>query len=168
FRGNMPTDLAMNGRAFDSDRVQTFGIDGFVNDMTPAQTLSGDPSAIQSDISSEPFENIVFPMNVDMEAALAQQGVVNTFAVHRGNHSDRYRNAWFRGLEEFAAARLAGGRPSKPAAVFDYRSVSTHFSIWNWHFDVARQPVEFLTLRSVSCAGLSLTGSGHDNVSIPT
>ena len=157
----------MNGRSFDSDRVQTFGIDGFVNDMTPAQTLSGDPSAIQSDISSEPFENIVFPMNVDMEAALAQQGVVNTFAVHRGNHSDRYRNAWFRGLEEFAAARLAGGSPPKSPAVFDYRSIRADFSIWNWHFVVARQPVEFLGLRSVSCEGLTLQGSGRVTVSVP-
>jgi hypothetical protein len=167
FRGNMPTDLAMNGRAFDKNGVQTFGIDGFVNDMTPAQTLSGDPSAVQSDISSEPFENIVFPMNVDMEAAFLQQGVANTFAVHRGNHSDRYRNAWFRGLEEFAASRLAGGTPPKPPVVFDYRSVSRDFSIWNWHFAVDRQPVEFLTLRSVGCNGLTLQGSGRVHVSVP-
>jgi hypothetical protein len=135
--------------------------------MTPAQTLSGDPSAVQSDISSEPFENIVFPMNVDMEAALAQHGVANTFAVHRGNHSDRYRNAWFRGLEEFAAARLAGGTPPKPPAVFDYRTVSTDFSIWKWQFTVDRQPVEFLTLRSVSCSGLTLQGTGKVTVSVP-
>jgi hypothetical protein len=167
FRGNMPTDLAMNARAYDKNGVQTFGIDGFVNDMTPAQTLSGDPSAVQSDISSEPFENIVFPMNVDMEAAFTQQGVTNTFAIHRGNHSDRYRNAWFRGLEEFAAARLAGGTPPKQPAVFDYRTVSRDFSIWNWHFSVDRQSVEFLTLRSVGCDGLTLQGTGHVTFTVP-
>ena len=167
FRGNMPTDLAMNALAFDKNGAQTFGIDGFVNDMTPAQTLSGDPSALQSDISSEPFENIVFPMNVDMEAAFTQQGVANTFAVHQGNHSDRYRNAWFRGLEEFAASRLVGGTPPKAPAVFDYRSVSRTFSIWNWGFAIDRQPVEFLTLRSVSCSGLTLQGSGKVTVSVP-
>ena len=167
FRGNMPTDLAMNGRAYDKNGTQIFGIDGFVNDMTPAQTLSGDPSAFQSDISSEPFENIVFPMNVDMEAALTQQGVANTFAIHRGNHSDRYRNAWFRGMEEFAASRLVGGTPPKPPAVFDYRSVNRDFSIWKWHFAVDRQPVEFLTLRSVSCSGLTLQGTGKVEVSVP-
>ncbi|MBV8305062.1 MAG: hypothetical protein JOZ04_12690 [Acidimicrobiia bacterium] len=169
FRGNMPTDLAMNGRAFDASGRQVFGVDGFVNDMTPAQTLAGDPSALQDDLSSEPFENIVFPMNVDMEAAFAQQAVTNTFAIHRGNHSDRYRNAWFRGLEEFAAARFAADthQTSKPPAVFDYRSVSTDFSIWTWHFAVDRQPVEFLTLRSVSCDGLTLQGTGKVTVSVP-
>jgi S-formylglutathione hydrolase FrmB len=171
FRGNMPPDLAVNGRAFAKNNTQSLGIDGFVNDMTPAQTLSGDPSALGSDISSEPFENIVFPMNVDMEAALTQQGVANTFAVHRGNHSDRYRNAWFRGLEEFAYARLAhGDRTGKPPMapkVFDYRSINRDFSIWGWHFRVDRQPVEFLTLRSVSCDGLTLQGTGTVAVSVP-
>ena len=167
FRGNMPTDLAMNGRAFDKSGAQVFGIDGFVNDMTPAQTLAGDPSALQSDLGSEPFENIVFPMNVDMEAAFTQQNVANTFAIHRGNHSDRYRNAWFRGLEEFAASRLAGGTPPKAPATFDYRSISRDFSIWKWHFTVDRQPVEFLTLRGVSCDGLTLQGTGRVTVSVP-
>jgi len=171
FRGNMPTDLAMNGRAYDKRGAQVFGIDGFVNDMTPAQTLSGDTSAVQSDISSEPFENIVFPMNVDMEAALAQQGVANTFAIHRGNHSDRYRNAWFRGLEEFAYARLAhpDGTDSAPPPpkVFDYRSINRDFTIWKWHFSLDRAPTEFLTLRSVSCDGLTLQGSGKVQVSVP-
>ncbi|MBV9410934.1 MAG: hypothetical protein JO148_05020, partial [Acidimicrobiia bacterium] len=171
FRGNMPTDLAMNARAFDKKGTQAFGIDGFVNDMTPAQTLSGDTSAVQSDISSEPFENIVFPMNIDMEAAFAQQGVANTFAIHRGNHSDRYRNAWFRGLEEFAYGRLAhdDGTSSAPMPpkVFDYRTVSRDFSVWGWHFTLDRAPTEFLTLRSVSCTGLTLQGSGKVDISVP-
>jgi hypothetical protein len=171
FRGNMPTDLAMNGRAFARNHTQSLGIDGFVNDMTPAQTLSGDPGAVANDLSSEPFENIVFPMNVDMEAAFAGQGVANTFAVHQGNHADAYRNAWFRGLEEFAYARLAhGDRTGKPPmapAVFDYRSINRDFSIWGWRFQVDRRPVEFLTLRSVSCDGLTLQGTGTVEVSVP-
>lgn len=171
FRGNMPTDLAMNGRAYDKKGAQVFGIDGFVNDMTPAQTLSGDTSAVQSDISSEPFENIVFPMNVDMELAFTQQGVANTFAIHRGNHSDRYRNAWFRGLEEFAFARLAHADGTDaapmPPKVFDYRTIDREFSIWGWQFNVDRQPTEFLTMRSVSCSGLTLQGSGKVTVTVP-
>ncbi|MBV8160860.1 MAG: hypothetical protein JO265_08055 [Acidimicrobiia bacterium] len=171
YRGNMPTDLAFNARAYDRTGTQALGVDGFVNDMTPAQTLAGDAGALQSDLSSEPFENIVFPMNVDMEAAFAQQGVANTFAVHRGNHDDRYRNAWFRGLEEFASARLAHGNgtrsPSPAPAVFDYRTVSRAFPIWGWRFTVDRQPVELLDLRSVSCDGLTLQGSGQVEVSVP-
>jgi hypothetical protein len=171
FRGNMPTDLAMNARAYNEDGTQAFGINGFVNDMTPAQTLDGDTSAAASDISSTPFENIVFPMNVDMELAFTGQNVTRTFAIHRGNHSDRYRNAWYRGLEEFTYARLrhadGGGKKADPPKVFDYRSINNDFSIWDWQFHVARQPVEFLTLRSVSCDGLTLQGTGKVTVTVP-
>jgi S-formylglutathione hydrolase FrmB len=176
FRGNMPTDLAMNGRAFAGDGQQVLGIDDFWNDMVPeqgAQQLlgTGNPSGLGNDVSSEPFENIVFPMNLDMEAAFAQQGVANTFAIHPGNHSDTYRNAWFRSLEQFAYDRLVhpdGGGNLPPApAVFDYRTISTDFSVWGWHFVVQRQPVEFLTLRSVSCDGLTLQGTGTVTVRVP-
>lgn len=176
FRGNMPTDLAMNGRAFSGGGDQVLGIDDFWNDMVPEQGAQqllsgGDPGALGNDVSSEPFENIVFPMNVDMEAALAAQGVANTFAIHQGNHSDTYRNAWFRGLEQFTYDRLAhpggGGNPPAAPAVFDYRTISTHFSIWGWNFAVDRLPVEFLTLRSVSCRGLTLQGTGTVTVTVP-
>jgi len=161
FRGNMPPDLAMNGRA-NAGPAQLLGIDGFVNDTIPRQA---------ADISSTPFEDIVFPMNVDMEEAYVAEGVANTFAIHQGNHSDVYRNAWFRGLEEFAYARLAhpGGRPA-PAATptrFDYRSIDTDFDIWGWKFHVDRQPVEFLTLRSVTCDGLTLQGTGTVTFTVP-
>ncbi len=171
FRGNMPTDLAMNARAYNADGSQAFGINGFVNDMTPAQTLDGDPSAASSDIGSTPFENVVFPMNVDMEAAFTGQNVERTFAIHRGNHSDRYRNAWYRGLEEFAYARLrhpdSTGPKADPPKVFDYRSINNDFSIWDWEFHVERQPVEFLTLRSVSCSSITLQGTGVVTFVVP-
>ena len=51
--------------------------------------------------------------------------------------------------------------------VFDYRSISRDFSIWNWHFSVDRDPTEFLTLRSVSCDGLTLQGTGKVTVTVP-
>ena len=169
FRGNMPTDLAVNAKA-SSGGAQSLGIDFFSNDMLPRQTLSGDTGALAGDVGSEPFENIVFPMNVDMVTAFAQQGVTDTFALHPGNHQDSYRNAWFRGLEQFAYARLshsAGGHPSAQPPTFGYRSISNDFSIWGWHFNVVRQPVEFLTLRSVSCQGLTLQGTGVVTVTVP-
>jgi hypothetical protein len=171
FRGNMPTDLAMNGRAVTAGGAQLLGIDGFVNDMVPEQAITGDPGALGSDIGSEPFENIVFPMNIDMELAFAQQDVANVFAIHQGNHSDTYRNAWFRGLEEYTYARLAhsgaGGATARRPAAFDFRTISTDFSIWGWSFQVARPPVEFLTLRSVRCQGLTLQGTGTVTVTVP-
>ncbi|HUC04542.1 MAG TPA: alpha/beta hydrolase-fold protein, partial [Acidimicrobiales bacterium] len=175
FRGNMPTDLAMNARAYGPTGSQELGIDDFWNDMVPTQGVQqllggGGTGDLQNDVSSEPFENIVFPMNVDMELAFSQQGVQNTFAIHQGNHSDTYRNAWFRGLEEFAYARLSHpGSPltaSQPSR-FDYRTISTDFTIWGWHVTVHRTPVEFLTMRSVSCTGLSLQGTGTVTVTVP-
>jgi S-formylglutathione hydrolase FrmB len=180
FRGNMPTDLAMNARADAPGGAQLLGIDDFWNDMVPEQALSQvaagqSPSALQNDVSSEPFENIVFPMNVDMEAAFAEQGVANTFAIHQGNHTDVYRNAWLRGLEEFAYGHLGPAGGSAPAS-FDYRSISTDFSVWGWQFSsweqgqVGVQPrrtVEFLDLRNVSCQGLTLQGAGVVHVTVP-
>jgi S-formylglutathione hydrolase FrmB len=180
FRGNMPTDLAMNARADAPGGAQLLGIDDFWNDMVPEQALSQvaagqSPSALQNDVSSEPFENIVFPMNVDMEAAFAEQGVANTFAIHQGNHTDVYRNAWLRGLEEFAYGHLGPAGGSAPAS-FDYRSISTDFSVWGWQFSsweqgqVGAQPrrtVEFLDLRNVSCQGLTLQGAGVVHVTVP-
>ena len=176
FRGNMPTDLAVNARAFTGSGAQVLGIDDFWNDMVPEQAASQlasgqSPSALQNDVSSEPFENLVFPMNVDMEAAFAQQGVQNVSAIHQGNHSDVYRNAWFRGLEEFAYGRLShpdgSGTPLPSPTTFDYRTISTDFSIWGWQFTVQRQSVEFLNLRSVSCRSLTLQGTGMVQVTVP-
>jgi pimeloyl-ACP methyl ester carboxylesterase len=161
FRGNMPPDLAMNGRAYVGS-AQILGIDGFVNDTVPRQP---------GDAGSTPFEDIVFPMNVDMEEAYAAEAVQNTFAVHQGNHSDVYRNAWFRGLEEYAYARLDHpGVEDRATAVptdFDYRTISRAFRIWGWQVRVERPTVEFLTLRSVSCRSLTLQGSGRVTVTVP-
>jgi hypothetical protein len=149
FRGNMPTDLAVNGRS-------GIGIDSFVNDMVARRP---------QDAGDTPFEVIVFPMNMDMQAAFDVTGVANTFAVHQGVHSDVYRNAWFRGLEEFAWDHAQN--PDPAPASFEYRSISTDFSIWGWKFSGRRTPVEFLDLSDVSCEGLTLQGSGSWTVTPP-
>ena len=148
FRGNMPTDLAANG--------QGIGIDSFVNDMVPRRT---------EDASSTPFEVLVFPMNVDMQADFKVAGVLDTFAIHQGNHSDVYRNAWFRGLEEFAFAKTEN--PDPVPASFNYRTIRTQFSIWNWTFTGQRSSTEFLDLSNVSCRQLTLSGSGTWTVNPP-
>jgi Putative esterase len=142
FRGNMPTDLAVNGR-------YGIGIDSFVNDMVPRRS---------QDVSSTPFEVLVFPMNVDMQLDFKAAGVANTFAIHQGNHSDVYRNAWFRGLEEFAFARTV--HPDPVPSSFGYRTIRTQFSIWGWHLAGKRTPVEFLDLTGMSCSRITLQGSG--------
>ncbi|MHB8463541.1 MAG: alpha/beta hydrolase [Acidimicrobiales bacterium] len=164
FRGNMPRDLAMNARA-SARATPSFGIDGFVNDTIARRTQDlTDPVAVA-------YEDVVFPMNIDMQLAFTSERVVNTFAIHPGLHSDAYRNAWIRGLEEFAYARLAHpdgrGTPPPEPTTFDYRSTSTNFSIWGWHVAVARPTVEFLAMRSVSCRAVTLQGSGRVRVTVP-
>lgn len=162
FRGNMPPDLAMNGRAF-AGASPSLGIDGFWNDTVPRRP---------ADTGGTPFEVLVTPMNVDMEEAFAVQQVPNTWAIHQGNHDDLYRNAWFRGLEEYAYARMrhaeGSGRlvPPRPTS-FDYRSISTDFTIWGWAFHVRRQPIEFLTLTNVTCRSATMQGSGQVTVTPP-
>lgn len=148
FRGNMPTDLAVNGEGL--------GIDSFVNDMVPRRS---------TDASSTPFEVIVFPMNMDMQADFAAAGISNTFAIHQGNHSDVYRNAWFRGMEEFAYAKTM--TPEPIPVPFTYRTISTDFAIWGWHFHGVRQNIEFLDLKNVSCQQLTMSGSGWWHVIPP-
>ncbi|HET6917310.1 MAG TPA: hypothetical protein VFH56_14545, partial [Acidimicrobiales bacterium] len=148
FRGNMPTDLASNGEGI--------GIDSFVNDMVARRA---------QDVGSTPFEVLVFPMNVDMQADFKVAGIPNMFAVHQGNHSDVYRNAWFRGLEEFAFARTQN--PGPVPSSFNYRTVRTQFSIWNWAFAGRRSSTEFLDLSNVSCRQLTLSGSGTWTVTPP-
>ena len=153
FRGNTPRDLALNALAF-ADGHQVFGINSFWNNLV----------AEPQDASGTPFEVLVTPMNLDMEAALTDTGVEHTSAIHPGNHSSVYRNAWYRGLLEFAYARLqhpdGGGTPPATPATFNYRTINRDFSIWGWHVSVARDTVEFLTLRSVSCSSITLQGSG--------
>ena len=148
FRGNMPTDLAANGH--------NIAIDSFVNDMVPARS---------QDAGSEPFELIVFPMNMDMQADFAAAGVTNTFAIHQGNHSDVYRNAWFRGLEQFAYTRTL--QPDRTPANFGYRTISEDFTIWGWHFTGTRADTEFLDLSNVSCRRLTMSGSGSWTITPP-
>jgi pimeloyl-ACP methyl ester carboxylesterase len=150
FRGNMPTDLAGNGH--------DIGINSFVNDMVPTPTRP-------EDASSEPFELIVFPMNMDMQADFKVAGVTNTFAVHQGNHSDVYRNAWFRGLEQFAYARTT--LPERSPTNFQYRTISTDFTIWGWQFHGTRADTEFLALSHVTCRQLTISGRGSWTVTPP-
>ena len=149
FRGNMPTDLAENGGA-------GIGIDSFVNDMIARRS---------QDESDTPFEVIVFPMNIDMQLAFDTAGVANTFAIHQGVHSDVYRNAWFRGLVQFAWDHVQ--HPDPAPVAFGYRTIRTQFSIWGWTFSGQRTPVEFLDLSNVSCDQLTMQGSGTWTVTAP-
>src|SRR5439155_26153774 len=122
------------------------------------------------DPGAQAFEIIVVPMNADMELAFADEGVANDYETHPGIHSGVYWDPFLRGQLEAQYARLLhhdGGRSLPAPSSFDYRTIRTDFSVWNWRFRVAHQPAEFLELRGVSCSGLSLQGTGTVAVTVP-
>ena len=168
YRGNMPRDLAMNARAHNGD-AQSLALRGFVNDAIPR--TAADIADFPGYLVAQAFEGIVLTMNVGMELAFDDEGVEREFEIHPGLHSGRYWNAFLRAQMEaqYAAVRHWDGTGSPPAAPdrFDYRTVATAFDVWGWRFEVDRDPVEFLTLRRVSCDGLSLQGTGLVTVHVP-
>jgi len=168
YRGNMPRDLAMNGRAW-ARGVASLHIRGFVNDAIPRR--AEDLTNPGSYLVDQAFEGIVLPMNLEMEAAFRLTGVANEFEIHPGIHSSVYWNPFIRAqlAAQYARVRHADGTGNPPPAPtrFDYRTISTDFSIWGWSFHVARDSVDFLTLRDVSCRGLTLRGSGVVRVTVP-
>jgi hypothetical protein len=166
YRGNMPRDLAMNGRA-SAAGVPSLHIRGFVNDAIPRRAEDfGASYPIQ-----QVFEGIVLPMNIGMELAFRLAGVEHTFEIHPGLHSGAYWNPFLRAqiAAQYARVRHADGTGSPPPAptLFDYRTIAKDFDIWGWQFGVAREPVEFLTINEVSCDGLTLRGSGVVTVTVP-
>jgi hypothetical protein len=166
YRGNMPRDLAMNGRAW-AGSAQSLYIRGFVNDAIPRRIADVGPSSL----TAQAFEVIVLPMNREMDAAFTVEGVERSFEVHPGIHSGTYWNAFLRGQLEAQYARVrhfdGGGAPTPWPTRFDFRSIARDFEIWGWTFHVARQPVEFLTLTGVTCSGLTLRGTGVVTVTVP-
>lgn len=168
YRGSMPRDLAMNARAF-AGSTQSVALRGFVNDAV-ART-SEDLADPASYLVSQAFEAIVLPMNIDMELAFTDEAVERTFEIHPGLHSGRYWNPFLRAQMEAQYARVlhwdGTGSPPPIAETFDYRTVASAFDVWGWRFEVEREPVEFLTLRGVSCAGLAIQGTGVVTVHVP-
>jgi hypothetical protein len=163
YRGNMPRDLAMNARAWSGSGPSLY-VKGFNNDAVPRR-----PEDLQ-DPGAQAFEIIVVPMNADMELAFASEGVANDYETHPGIHSGTYWDPFLRGQLEAQYARLLhrnGGHSPPAPSSFDYRTIRTDFSVWDWRFHVDRQAVEFLELRSVSCSGLALQGTGTVTVSVP-
>ncbi|MFI9503983.1 alpha/beta hydrolase-fold protein [Nocardia sp. NPDC052566] len=78
-----------------------------------------------------------------------------------GMHTWRY---WEQFLYEFWPQLADAFGTAKPRT-FDYRRVDPEFSVWDWTFraDPARAP-EFLDIRTADSTGLTLTGSGAQQV----
>jgi S-formylglutathione hydrolase FrmB len=168
FRGNMPRDLAMNARAR-AGPVQSLIVRYFSNDAVPRRT--GDVQSPPDYLVAQAFEGIVLGMNQDMRAAFTDEAVDQHYELHPGLHSGIYWDAWLRGQLEAQYEHLhhwdGSGAPLPMPQTFDYRSIGTDISIWGWHFAVQRVPVEFLTLRHVSCRTLTLQGTGIVDITAP-
>lgn len=168
YRGRMPRDLAMNGRA-SAGGVPSLHLRSFVNDSIPRRVE--DFLNVAGYVGAQAFEALVLPMNLEMQAAFETQAVAAEFEIHPGIHSGVYWNPFLRAQLEAQYARMRhrdGGGVSPPAAqTFDYRSPAASFEVWGWRFAVERTASEFLTLRDVSCAGLTLRGSGVVTVTVP-
>ncbi|HEX9681662.1 MAG TPA: alpha/beta hydrolase-fold protein [Acidimicrobiales bacterium] len=166
WRQTQPAELVTNARARDAGGEQSVHIKYFVNDAVArrAEDLQGNPSAIY-------FEAILYPTNLHLDELFARHGVERTFDVGPGLHSGTYAVPYFREQLEHQYARLrhrdGSGAPPPAAARFDYRSIEPDFTIWGWHVEVDRAAVEFLYLTDVSCAGMTLRGSGAVRVTPP-
>lgn len=153
YRGNQPAALADNVAAWNLD-TQSTHLKHFVNDAIPrsqADEVAG-------------FETILYPTNLHLEDVFDFYGVQRTFDVGPGDHSGRNGVPYFREQLEQQYANLlhadGGGSPRPDPLSFDYRSIRNDFTIWDWHVSVQREPVEFLHLTDVTCAGLNVRGTG--------
>src|SRR4029077_8091694 len=92
FRGHTPRDLAMNARAW-RGTDQSLLIRHFSNDTVPRRAEDVNGAGYLTD---QGFEDIVLPMNVEMNQALDDEAVAYHYELHPGLHSDVYRNEWYR------------------------------------------------------------------------
>jgi S-formylglutathione hydrolase FrmB len=168
FRGHMPRDLARNGFAHNGSG-QVLDIRGFYNDAIPHNPNDlKDPGGVMGAVA---LEVIVIEMNQTQQRAFKDTSVAWTVALHKGTHSNEYRNAWLRDLlsKQYALLRHAdgSGKPRAAATSFDFRSTDSAFAVWGWKFAVMREATEFLVTSQVSCKQLTLRGTGRVTVTVP-
>src|SRR5205823_13995809 len=97
--GSMPRDLALNGHAARDDRQSIF-IKGFSNDTMPRRPQDA------AELGAIAFEDIVLPMNVDMELAFTNERVDREYELHPGIHSGVHWDPFLRGQLEAQYARV--------------------------------------------------------------
>jgi hypothetical protein len=144
-------------------------IRGFYNDAIPHNPNDlKDPGGVMGAVA---LEVIVIEMNQTQQRAFKDTSVAWTVALHKGTHSNEYRNAWLRDLlsKQYALLRHAdgSGKPRAAATSFDFRSTDSAFAVWGWKFAVMREATEFLVTSQVSCKQLTLRGTGRVTVTVP-
>ena len=140
-----------------------------INDAIPHRGLADlqDPGYP----TSQGFETILLPTNLHLEYLMDRWGVQREFHLGPGLHNGPYQAPYYREVMEshYSVLRHAdgGGAPRGRPTVFDYRTISKDFTIWGWDLSVQRDAVEFINLTDVSCAGLTLHGTGLVTVTPP-
>ena len=172
YRSRMPRDLAVNAHALrvqGGHATQALVVRGFSNDAVPRQASDfADPPGY---FGAQAFEAIVLASNEEQNQAFADAGVQQHYEMHPGIHSDAYWNPWLRGQLEAQYAALrhpdGGGDPPPMPSTFDYRSGDAQFAVWGWRFTAKRSASEFTDLTDVTCAGLTIRGTGDVTVVPP-
>lgn len=170
WRSINPIDLIGNGRAWAADGSQSTAFKYHVNDARPRRIPE---DLLDSGYAlNQGYETLLYPMDLFMEQVFTRHGIERTFHVGPGLHNnDPYQQPYYREhLEAYAANLRSGDGPERGRSWpsrFDYRSHRTEFSIWGWHVDVQREPVEFLFLTDVTCNAITLRGSGSVTVTAP-
>ena len=172
YRGRMPRDLAINAHAVrrvSGHLTQSLVVRGFSNDAVPRQP--SDFASPPGYLGAQAFEAIVRVSNIEQNQAFADADVQQHYELHPGIHSDAYWNPWLRGQLEAQYAvmrhRDGGGDPPPMPTTFDYRSTASRFTVWGWHVAVNRVASEFVDLTNVTCAGLTIRGTGEVTVTPP-
>ena len=172
YRGHMPRDLAINAHAVGGaagNSRQSIVVRGFSNDAVPRQ--ASDFASAPGYLGAQAFEAIVRLSNIEQNRAFADAHVQQHYELHPGIHSDAYWNPWLRGeIEALYAAvrhRDGDGDPPPMPTTFDYRSTASHFAVWGWRFGVNRAANEFVDLTNVTCAGLTIRGTGRVTITPP-
>ncbi|HWC36076.1 MAG TPA: alpha/beta hydrolase-fold protein [Mycobacteriales bacterium] len=167
FLARQPVDLALNAAAYRGHR-QSLLIRGFSNDTIPR--VASD-FALPGYLTSQAFEDLVLPTNVELNRAFAAAGVRQHYELHPGIHKDEYWNPWLRAqvVAQYAVLRHwdGGGNPPPNPTTFSYVSGAKDFAIWGWRVKVRRPVDELLRLTDVTCHGFTVTGTGKVRVAAP-
>lgn len=167
YLARQPVDLALNADAH-RGATQSLVIRGFSNDTIPR--MASDFS-LPGYFTAQAFEDLVLPTNVELNQAFARAGVRQHYELHPGIHEDVYWNPWLRVqvAAQYAALRHwdGTGHPPPRPTTFSYVSGAKRFEVWGWRFSVRRPVDELLRLTNVSCAGLTLRGTGEVTLTVP-
>lgn len=164
YLGHAPDELTTNARAVGTGR-QPLYIYRSINDAIP---WPGSPPGTA--IGGASGEALAIVEGIPLTAVFMVEQVDEVFHVHPGTHTQWW--PYYRDILNGLYASLrhwdGGGDPAPPPASFDYRTADPAFSIWGWRGQLSQAAPGFLDLRSVSCNGFTVQGSGVLTITVPT